>query len=301
MARNRLTWTDANAGEDGVRIYRALAAIDPQNLPPPLAEVPVGVQVYEDKNLAAGTTYHYYVASFSGSVVGAGVAQQLTAVAELPRLLYGTETIATGSSENKNSCSVRIPDCKPGDLIVVFGARRSAVTSVTPGWTDAGVPPNGSYAQWAFAYWRIADGTEPGTDFVLTAASTGYFAISAAVFRLDSGPIACSTLALQRQPTGQRFPVSAVNGADKALVFCTANRVYAPSTGNVYVRNFTRGIPTLRMEWDAEHPTRGAARLLGIVTEAQAGETVTIDAEWSSVVSTSESMSLIWLAIREAT
>lgn len=301
MARNRLTWTDANAGEDGVRIYRALAAIDPENLPPPLAEVPVGVQVYEDKNLTAGTTYHYYVASFSGSVVGAGVAQQLTAVAELPRLLYGADIVTYGAALGATVFSQKIPHCKAGDLLVVFGARRVAFTSVTAGWTDAGAPPNGSYAQWSFVYWKIADGTEPGGDFEATTAAAAFVVMSAAVFRLDSGPIACSTLALQRQPTGQRFPVSAVNGADKALVFCTASRVYAPTTGDTYVRNFTRGIPTLRMEWDAEHPTRRGMRLLGIVTEAQTGETVTIDAEWSSVASSSESVSLIWLAIREAT
>jgi len=301
MARNRLTWTDANAGEDGIRIYRALAPIDPQNLPPPLAEVPVGVQVYEDKNLTAGNTYHYYVASFSGSVVGTGVAQQLTAVAELPRLLYSADIVTYGTALGATVFSQKIPHCKVGDLLVVFGARRAAFTSVTAGWTDAGAPPNGSYAQWSFVYWKIADGTEPGTDFVATTAAAAFVVMSAAVFRLDSGPISCTTLALQRLSTGAGFPVSANNGPNDALVFCIASRTYAPTSGDAYIRNFTRGFPTLRMEWDVSHPTRASIRVVGVVTEAQAGEAVSINADWSFYNTTSESMSLIWLAIREAT
>lgn len=62
-----LTWTDTNTQEEGQRVYRDIATMDPANLPTALASLDPDVVTYEDTTAAAGTTYYYRVSAFSGA------------------------------------------------------------------------------------------------------------------------------------------------------------------------------------------------------------------------------------------
>jgi hypothetical protein len=67
MPTLRLSWRDRNSGdaeEEGFRVYRDTAPIDPDDLPVPLTTLPPGSEEYEDDSVAAATTYYYAVSAF---------------------------------------------------------------------------------------------------------------------------------------------------------------------------------------------------------------------------------------------
>lgn len=62
-----LMWRDRNRGgaqEEGFRIYRDTAPLDPDALPTHLAELPPDTTEFEDDTVAADTTYYYAVSAF---------------------------------------------------------------------------------------------------------------------------------------------------------------------------------------------------------------------------------------------
>lgn len=64
----RVSWDDPNSIEDGHRVYRSTDPIDPDNLPPLLAQIPAGQNWYLDEDVVPGTTYHYAVAVYLASI-----------------------------------------------------------------------------------------------------------------------------------------------------------------------------------------------------------------------------------------
>lgn len=300
MAKVRLTWTDSNTSEDGVRIFRDTSPIDPAALPAPLVDIPKGRGLYEDRAVTAGVTYHYYVASFDGAVTGPGVAAQVTAQEDLPRFLYSSEMIHNGGSTA--TITQTIPHVRAGDLIVAIGLRRFAVTAVTAGFANAGAPPDpfagAGLQQWSFAYWKIATGNETGAEFSVTCSAAGRLGLTILVFRHDSKPIVCTTLALQRAPTGpaSATPLQVTNGPSPALLLVAASRIYAPTAGTCFLRNWSRGFPPVFPEWDITHPRRLQMRHLALMTEAQANEAVSVSYT-EDTSNDSDSRSSIWLSI----
>jgi len=63
-----LTWADPNSIEEGHRIYRSEAPIDPNALPAPLAELGPDATGYLDSTVAPSTTYYYRVTAFLGTI-----------------------------------------------------------------------------------------------------------------------------------------------------------------------------------------------------------------------------------------
>lgn len=62
MAKIRLDWTNPNFGAVRHNIYRGTSSLDPQNLPPPLDDVPGGSETFTDDNgIVRGQTYHYII------------------------------------------------------------------------------------------------------------------------------------------------------------------------------------------------------------------------------------------------
>lgn len=299
MAKVRLTWKDRKLVEDGVNIYRGTAPIDPGALPAPLASVPVGREVYEDKTVTAGTTYHYHVAPFDGSEVGTGAADSVAAVEELPRLLYHTEP--RGTDATQTSISDKVPQCRAGDLLVAVGFRRSAFTSTPAGWTNAGAPPNGSFDQWSFAFWKIADGSESGQTLTFTQTSAGRLGLMILVFRHDSKAIVVSSPAQQRAATGSvdATPLTVTNVAAPALLLVTYSWVYQISDDSLQRQHTwsNRAWAPFLPEWYSNHPRLGQQRFNTFLTEATANEAVSISFT-STVQNASDSRSSVWLAIR---
>ncbi|MDY7117119.1 LamG-like jellyroll fold domain-containing protein [Halomonas sp. SSL-5] len=68
----RLRWTDGNPAETGHRIYRDGAAIDPEALPTPLADIGPDIEQYTDDTAVGGQTHHYRVSAYVGSVEKVG-------------------------------------------------------------------------------------------------------------------------------------------------------------------------------------------------------------------------------------
>lgn len=62
-----LNWTNRNTGEDGIRIYRAEAPLNPAALPAPLATLPPGSTTYNDATAVQGVTYYYRTEVFKGA------------------------------------------------------------------------------------------------------------------------------------------------------------------------------------------------------------------------------------------
>lgn len=303
MAKVRLTWKDRKLVEDGVNIYRGTAPIDPGALPAPLASVPVGREVYEDKTVTAGTTYHYHVAPFDGSEVGAGAADSVAAAEEVPRFLYATEPRHLPDTLSA-TISVQVPACRAGDLLVAVGFRRAAWSSTPSGWTDAGSPASQVIAgvdQHSFAFWKIAAGTESGQTITFTQAANGRMGLQILVFRHDSKPIVCSSLALQRAPTGSvdATPLTVTNGTTPALLLVTYSWVRQVADDSLQRQHSysSRAWPPFWPEWYASHPRLSSQRFNTFLTEAAANEAVSISFT-SSVVNSDESRSSVWLAIR---
>ena len=70
MPEVTLNWTDNNSGadqEDGHRVYRSLAPIDPLALPAPIAVLPADTTSYVDASAPSGTVY-YAVSAYKGAV-----------------------------------------------------------------------------------------------------------------------------------------------------------------------------------------------------------------------------------------
>lgn len=63
-----LRWRDNNAAEDGHRVYRGTAPLDPEALPAPLATLAADVTEYYDIDVVEGQAYYYRVGSYVGSV-----------------------------------------------------------------------------------------------------------------------------------------------------------------------------------------------------------------------------------------
>src|SRR5690554_980212 len=60
----RIAWKNQNDFEQGFRIYRSETDFDESNLPPVLAEVPPGTEVYVDETANPEGTYYYLVSTF---------------------------------------------------------------------------------------------------------------------------------------------------------------------------------------------------------------------------------------------
>ncbi len=67
MAKIRLDWTNPNFGAVRHNIYRGTSSLDPQNLPPPLDDVPGGSETFTDDNgIVRGQTYYYIIGTEVG-------------------------------------------------------------------------------------------------------------------------------------------------------------------------------------------------------------------------------------------
>lgn len=64
----RVVWKDNNRAEEGHRVYRATAPMDPLNLPAPIATPGPDMELYDDADVVEGTTYYYRVGAFIGGV-----------------------------------------------------------------------------------------------------------------------------------------------------------------------------------------------------------------------------------------
>lgn len=281
MAKVRITWNNADAAEDGVKIYRDSVAINPAALPAPIATLPAGREIYEDGQASPGTQ-HYYVAPFLDATVGDGAAQSIVAVEELPRFLYAKQQDGT-TVTNGTTLPVTLPDCKAGDLLVLYGMRRSAFTSTPAGWTVGPAPANplagAGLQQWTFVLWKIADGSEPGTVVNLVQTSAGRLNAGVAVFRHPKGPITVTSLGAVRQPTGNPSaqPISYTNGAAPALVLSITSWGYAATSGYCEfnasnVARFAPALPYSNVPFD--EPTQGQLRFALLLSEAAANEAV---------------------------
>ncbi len=302
MAKVRITWKDRKLAEDGVKIYRGTSPIDPQALPSPLASVAVDRGVYEDKTANAGTTYHYHVAPFDSAEVGAGAAANTVVTEEVPRVLYVTQqyTLATLGT----TLSLDVPDCKAGDLLVLFGLRRSAFTSTPAGWTMGPVPANSpnAAAQWTFAMWKISNGTEAGTTITLQQTDSTRLSASIAVIRHDSKAISVTSLGTARF-TGApgNNALSFTNTNKPALVMSICSWSYqVTGTSECFIENYpTRMIPMCRpTRWWITEPRALQMRYMAWFIECAANEAYNSGTGWSWTVSdTNDSRSDIYLAI----
>ncbi len=277
MAKVRLTWKDRELAEDGVQIFRDPAPIDPQALPAPLASVPAGRGVFEDQTAPAGVQQHYYVAPFVNEEVGEGVARAVTPEEELPRFLYATQQIQLGYNGDGATLTLTVPDCKAGDLLVIFGARRDAWVSTPPGWTLGPEPADADngFQQWTFALWKIADGSESGAQVTLQQASNVRLMASIAVIRHDSKPLQVTPLGASRIKGPLRAAAFTFTNTNKpALVMVCTSWIYQTTSGESYVEGFpSRMIPMCRpTRWPIEEPNARQMRYFAWFVEAAANE-----------------------------
>lgn len=294
MATNRLTWNAAPAEEDGYRVYRSTAALDLANLPAPIGEVPPGRGVFEDTGATDGTLYHYRVAAFAGGQSAIGDEFQVAAKEAMPRLVYASPLT---SSDSRSEVTATIPACQPGDVLVAFGIRRGVVDTPV-GWTSAGDVPDGSYPQWTYALWKVADGSESGTPLTVayTDGAAARLSLTVAVLRHPTKPINVSTLALQREATGPSAsnPLAVTNGPTRALLLVAFGWVYAATSGDTFVQNWSSRAMApgpCRLPADPFGPLRHMA----LLTEASAAEAVSLTYETDSSNDV-DSRSNIWLA-----
>lgn len=78
MPTVRLTWDDVNTGisqEDEVRIYRSETALDPFDLPTPIAVLPADATTHDDTSAAEDTVYFYGVGPARGNVIALATEQ----------------------------------------------------------------------------------------------------------------------------------------------------------------------------------------------------------------------------------
>lgn len=111
----RVSWDDPNSIEDGHRVYRSTSAIDPQNLPPLLAQVPAGQNWYLDEDVVPGTTYHYAVAVYLASI------QQLSLVTPSVEAVTGihVEKLRLSVEANGFQATDQGLDLGGGDLLLI--------------------------------------------------------------------------------------------------------------------------------------------------------------------------------------
>jgi hypothetical protein len=304
MAKIRIRWRDVLANEDGVKIYRSNVPIDPESLPSPIAEVAVGKGLFEDNNADAGVQ-HYYVAPFDGDVVGPGYAASVTAIEELPRFLYAKQQ--DGSVDSGTTLFVTLPDCKAGDLLVLYGLRRSAMGAIPAGWTYGPVPANqatpGTPAnQWTYVMWKIAESTDPGSVVIITQASAGRLQAGVAVIRHPKGPLTVTSLGTFRAPNAAGTswaPISYTNSGDPALVLSISSWVFgsSSSTSSFTFTNTSKFYPAHPYSVvPIDEPTQTQVRLALIMSEAGSGESVSTAS--TTGIATVDSRSDIHLAVR---
>lgn len=63
----RIRWGNYNYGVSEYRVYRSTSTMNPASLPPPLATVPLGTNLYDDTTVVDGTTYYYIVSVVVGT------------------------------------------------------------------------------------------------------------------------------------------------------------------------------------------------------------------------------------------
>lgn len=75
-----IEYDDKNQAEEGHRLYRDTAPLDPQALPAPLVELGPNVEAYRDATVLADATYYYRASAYTGAVEK--VSTELQVVAE---------------------------------------------------------------------------------------------------------------------------------------------------------------------------------------------------------------------------
>lgn len=77
-----LNWKNYNGGqEDSVKVYRATAPIDANNLPAPIATLPPGSTSYVDAGVARGSFFYYRTAIIKGTSVDVSENRAIRAIA----------------------------------------------------------------------------------------------------------------------------------------------------------------------------------------------------------------------------
>lgn len=91
-----LKWTNRNEGEDGTRVYRSDAPMDPEALPTPIGTVDPGVSEFVDENVVRGEIYYYRFEVFKGD--DAALSNEME-VQALPRTGPGPQELIAGDYE----------------------------------------------------------------------------------------------------------------------------------------------------------------------------------------------------------
>lgn len=148
--RIKLNWQDNNLAESGVRVYRSLATIDPENLPTPLAELPPNSVEYFDESVTQGLEYFYRVSAFTEFAEKVSSEVSVTANAAIRPAPFA----AASTTAQSASVSLNLPKgWAAGDLAVMLLNNDNSTNPLPSGWTLGNLVTQGVLRH-RFA-WRI--------------------------------------------------------------------------------------------------------------------------------------------------
>jgi hypothetical protein len=133
-----LNWTDTNSNEDGHRVYRSTATIDPAALPTPIADLGGNVTTYTDGDVTEGETYYYRVSAYRGASENVSEELVLTALPEADAYVASVGAYSNAPASVETRLLQVPPEAGVGDLLVAFVGMDYGSTDhlfTPPGWT----------------------------------------------------------------------------------------------------------------------------------------------------------------------
>ena len=127
-----LKWVNRNVGEEGTRIYRSETAMDPENLPEPLATVGSGVTTYSDTAIIRGKQYFYRFETFKGE--DKALSNEIS-ISAIPYSGPGPQKLIMGDYEAGYFGQVTSTEFFTGEEVAYYsGLSQGAVINNTTNW-----------------------------------------------------------------------------------------------------------------------------------------------------------------------
>lgn len=135
-----LNWTDTNSNEDGHRVYRSTATIDPAALPTPLADLGADVATYTDGDVTEGETYYYRVSAYRGTSENVSEELIIEALPEADAYVASVGAVSYDPAETSSRVVQVPPEAGVGDLLILccyvdFDFSSTEIATPT-GWTQ---------------------------------------------------------------------------------------------------------------------------------------------------------------------
>lgn len=189
-----------------------------------------------------------------------------------------------------------------GDIILCSGMRRETI-SLPSGYTALPTPedpPSGdTFPQWAYMFWKEADGTEAGQDITVEGAASNRLSLNVSVWRSGNGrPLALTHIESIKQTRGAEdaVPLNTTSPAGVSVCVCATSWAYTSSvdgedttpvvTGGNLIADNSIYVPDQCRDAQVYAPSTG----LG---------SISIDFDAQNVSNDSDSRSDIWIALRE--